>query len=431
MAFTIEINQLSPTMKEGVLVEWLKEEGDFITPGDAIAAIETDKAIMDLESFEEGILLSKVAEVSARLPIGTPIGVIGEVNEDITKLVEEIKSRLNSINLDSKIDDATPANQKEETMAPQKLDTISSSISVKKEDTGKIKASPLAKNLASKWKISLDSINGSGPNGRIVKKDVEAARIQQDSSYSSPSENRVQDQRISLSMMRQSIAQRLTESKSLVPHFYLTKKINLGALNLLRKEINADLLIYHERDQVNSLIRPAKLSFNDFIIRANALALKEHPHVNSQWDNNGIIIKGNVDIGVAVAIEDGLITPVIRNVPQKNIFQIALEIKSLAQKARNRKLSTQEFTGGTFTISNLGMYNIDSFIAILNPPEAALMAVGKGVIEPFFDPLKKEFVPQNIMSVTLSCDHRVIDGAKGAEYLQTFSFFMEHPRLLI
>ncbi len=456
MAFVIEITQLSPTMNEGILVEWVKKEGDFVAPGDVIALIETDKAVMDLEAFEEGILLSQVAQASVRLSVGTPIGIIGEVGEDITDLIKKVEEGIASsltsgdssgseikpekpipaessqtIQDSSKINQETKTSVSSSSSSDQKIQEIQQP-SPKQTEEGRIKASPLAKKLASMWGISLHSVKGSGPGGRIVKKDVEEIRGTGGGVSSIYSEGvRSQDKRISLSMMRQSIAHRLTKSKSLVPHFYLTKKIKLDALMNLRKEVNADLSAYHNREEEYSFLRPAKLSVNDFIIRANALSLQENPDVNSQWDNDGIILKGNVDIGIAVAIEDGLITPVIRSASQKNIFQISLEIKNLAKKAQNRKLSVEEFTGGTFTISNLGMHDIDSFIAILNPPEAALMAVGKGVIEPYFDSGERKFSPQNVLSVTLSCDHRVVDGAKGAEYLKTFSFFMEHPRLLI
>ena len=448
MAFVIEMTQLSPTMKEGVLVEWVKKEGDVVAPGDVIALIETDKAVMDLEAFEEGILLSKIVQASARLSVGAPIGIIGEVGENIADLLKKLKEDIQSSTVSSDTSDtktesemAAPVESSQELqndptiVEETKKSFVSSdqkvqSISPNQTEGARIKASPLAKKLASMWGISLHLIKGSGPNGRIVKKDVEDSRAT-GGSISGSTGTRAQDKRVSLSMMRQSIARRLTESKSLIPHFYLTKKIKLEALMSLKAEINADLLAYRDREGENSLLRPPKLSVNDFIIRANALALQDNPDVNSQWDNDGIILKGNIDVGIAVAIEDGLITPIIRNASKKNLFEIALEVKSLVKKARNRKLSVEEFTKGTFTISNLGMYDIDSFIAILNPPEAALMAVGKGVVEPFFDPIKKQFVPQNILSVTLSCDHRVVDGAKGAEYLKTFSFFMEHPRLLI
>ena len=441
MASLVEITQLSPTMTEGVLVEWIKNEGDTISPGDIIASVETDKAVMELEAFEEGVLLSQTAKPSTRLPVGSPIGIIGEAGEDISDLLKEVQASLASRasgapaagSKEVKEDVKAPAPQEEKIVPPsppKAPEPVLSETPVQPKSVpqGKIKASPLAKKLASMRNIPLETISGSGPGGRIVKRDVEAVRAQPGTGL----EERAQDQTILVSMMRQSIAKRLVESKSLIPHFYLTKKIRLGELAALRKEINQDLSLYHERgNEQSGLLRPSKLSINDFIIRANALALEEHPDVNAQWGQDSIILKGNVDVGIAVAIEDGLITPVIRNASKKNIFQIALEVRHLAKKARDRKLSVDEFTGGTFTISNLGMYGIDSFSAILNPPEAGIMAVGASVLEPFYDSEKEAFVPQEFISVTLSCDHRVIDGAKGAEYLKTFTFFIEHPRLLL
>ena len=447
MASMIEITQLSPTMKEGVLVEWVKKEGDLVNPGDVIASVETDKAVMDLEAFEEGILLSQIVSPSSRLPVGTPIGIIGEAGEDIQEILQEAKKKAASLSSGDAAESSDETKSTEEkakedkapepiTKTKQTEKKVVETSKIQEQDhtevksSGRVKASPLAKKLSELWGVPLQGINGTGPGGRIVKRDVEAAK-ESPNAQSSFAYVRKEDQRVPLSMMRQSIAQRLTESKSMVPHFYLTRKVKLGSLIQLRKEINADLSEYQNREENLALIRPKKISINDFIIRANALALKEHPDVNAQWDTDAIILKGSIDIGIAVAIEDGLITPIIRDASEKNIFQTALEVKQLAKKARDRKLSVEEFTGGTFTISNLGMYNIDSFIAILNPPEAGLMAIGKSVTEPVYKPETGEFIPESFLSVTLSCDHRVVDGAKGAEYLETFVFFMEHPVLLL
>ncbi len=449
MAQFIEMTQLSPTMEEGVLIKWLKEEGDTISPGDVVASVETDKAAMELEAFDEGILLKKMVSPSSRLPIGAPIAILGEKGEDINEIIKKAEEQLKSLQKTESKEDG----QKEKTEEKQELSPItetpppppakdqsmtpppepaSSKEPMIKSSTvsGRIKASPLAKKMASTMGISLEGINGTGPNGRIVKRDVEEASTKSGKMVSSSIPRK--DQRVPVSLMRQSIAKRLTESKSTIPHFYLSQKINVTKLIQLRGDMNLGLNEYKEKKEKEGSDPhfPPKLSINDFIVRACAMALQEKREVNAQWMGDSILWKGNIDIGIAVAIEDGLITPIVRNADGKSVFQISSEVKQLAKKAREKKLLPEEYTGGSFTISNLGMYGIDSFNAIINPPEAALLAVGTNQKEAVWNEQEKAFLPQEMMTVTLSCDHRVIDGSKGAEYLNSLAFFLENPSLL-
>ncbi|MCB1145441.1 MAG: 2-oxo acid dehydrogenase subunit E2 [Leptospiraceae bacterium] len=424
MAVVVEMTQLSPTMTEGVVVEKYKNEGDLIAPGDALAGVETDKAVMDLEAFDEGILLSWIIEPGQRLPVGSPLAVIGSSGEDISDLVKELKAK--------KIEPKAPeAEQEHQTVEkePEKSNVTPASNTEpekSKESTDeshppdtRIKASPVAKKIAELKQIDLQQVQGSGPNGRIIKRDVESFTPQ------SKSQGRAKDSIVNLSMMRQTIARRLTDSKSHVPHFYLTRKIDVTRLIKVRAELNESLQV------TENLNHPKKVSLNDFVVKACALSLQAHPDVNAQWNNDSLIIKGNVDIGVAVAVEEGLLTPILRNADQRSLFELSIATREIAEKARKRKLQPDDYSGGSFTISNLGMYNIDSFQAIINAPEAALLAVGNIVTEPRYDKSKESFMPREILTVTLSCDHRVIDGAKGAVFLQTLSELLENPLVLL
>lgn len=438
MASIVEMTQLSPTMEEGVLVEWQKKEGEATSVGEVLASIETDKAVMDLEAFDEGILLKLLAQKGDKLPVGAPLAVLGEVGEDITELLAEAKSKLSAGSAGSKLVAATDSNEKPIQEKPPKSvqswarpatseNTVEQLVTQPLKNMGRIKASPLAKNLAEKLGIDLAMVQGSGPAGRVVRRDVESAASNQKVKKGI---SRAADRVMPISMMRRTIAARLTDSKSHVPHFYLHKDIRVGAVEKLRKTINQSLSIHSKNYESSKVIYPNKVSLNDFIIKANALALKEHANVNAQWNDDSIVYKGNIDIGVAVAIEEGLLTPVIRNADQKTIFEISIEVRGLAERARQRKLSVEEYTGGSFTISNLGMYGIDSFEAIINEPEAALMAVGASNDKLEFDS-NGEVVASKLLTATLSCDHRAVDGAAGALYLNSFAHFLENPGLLL
>lgn len=431
MAEILEMTQLSPTMTEGVLVEWLKKEGDLIKAGDPIASVETDKAVMELESFGEGILLATIAKKGERLPVGAPVAIIGNPSDDISALLEKAKAFQKKTTPESQ-EKSNPSEISESPVTDRTLTQVEGETEEKLQEKipifrdGRVRISPLAKKLAQKHGIDPATIKGSGPLGRIVRRDIEQALKDR---TGTPKSERKADTRRPISMMRQVIAKRLSDSKSQVPHFYLTRKIKVKKLLAKREEANRALRILKEKGQLLPGY-PEKLSVNDYIVRATALALRLHPEVNAQWGGDSIILKGNIDIGVAVAMEDGLLTPIVKNADQKDIYSISVEIKNLAEKARKRKLQSEEYLGGSFTISNLGMYGIDYFQAIINAPEAALLAVGKSTVEPVYYPEKGIFEPEEILTVTLSCDHRVVDGAKGAEFLQSLAFFLENPELL-
>lgn len=417
------MTQLSPTMTEGILVEWLKKEGDLVKPGDPLASVETDKAVMELESFEEGILLAHLAKKGDHLPVGAPVAIVGRAGDDITPLLERAKN----FRPDLKKAESKPEQPREEP-APSPVPTVVEAPESVTDGVlrGRVKISPLARQMAQKYGLDITTLKGTGPGGRIIRRDIEKA-LQERPQQVIGAFSRKADVVKPLSMMRQVIAKRLSDSKSQVPHFYLTRKVVVSKLVQLREETNKTLQLLKDRGELLPYY-PEKVSLNDYIIRACALALKIHPEVNAQWGGDKLILKGNIDIGVAVAMEDGLLTPIVRNADEKSLFAISIEVKNLAEKARKRKLQSEEYTGGSFTISNLGMYGIDYFQAIINAPEAALLAVGKTKTEPVFN--GTNFIPQEILTVTLSCDHRVVDGAKGAEFLQTLSFLLENPQLL-
>jgi len=455
MATTIEMPKLTDTMEDGVLSAWLVDEGDEVSAGDVIAQVETDKATMDVEVFDDGVVLRRLIDEGDAVPIGQLIAVLGEEGEDISDLVdgaagggapEEASSEKASA------DDAEPqaeatGDSTAETTAPagdgQVRDREPEPVPAGTDAEGRrIKASPLARRLAKDHGIDLGSTPGSGPEGRIVRADVEA-RIEEQATEPAPepapepaepapepprqpayemptdvveeagelyaSEN--------ISQMRKTISRRLAQSKYTAPHFYLTVDVDMANAAESRQRVN-------ELTEAQDL---AKVSVNDFITKACALALCEHPYVNASYlAEEGEIRKYNqVHVGIAVAIDEGLITPVIRNADQKGLAQIARETRELAGKARNRQLQPEEFEGSTFTTSNLGMFGIDEFTAIINPPNAAILAIGEIRDVPVVE--DGEVVPGKRMKVTLSCDHRVVDGAVGAQFLQTVRRYLEDP----
>jgi pyruvate dehydrogenase E2 component (dihydrolipoamide acetyltransferase) len=437
MAILIEITQLSPTMTEGILVEWTKKPGDLVSPGDPIAAVETDKAVMDLESFEDGLLLKQLVEPQTKLPVGAPIAILGNAGEDFADLEKEALEKLKKLSSGESNEDTTPkepeqnkdseiSKQEQNPIEPEPIAVIQET-----ENGARIKASPLAKKLAANNNIDLRSVAGSGPRGRIVKKDIEASMANQQSiSRTTDSQERASDSKVMVSMMRQVIAKRLTDAKSQVPHFYLTKELNITELLRFRSVLNKNLAAHSDMPGSN-ISYPPKISVNDFVIRAVALTLRELPEVNAEWHSDHILLKGNIDVGVAVAIEDGLLTPIIRNTDQKGIYTISAELKDLAARAKKRKLQPNEYSAGSFTISNLGMFGINQFQAIINAPEAALLAIGSSKKQPVYDELTGDFIAKDIMNATLSCDHRIVDGAKGALFMQKLAFYLEKPGLLM
>ena len=422
MPIDVFMTQLSPTMTEGKIARWLKKEGDELTSGEVMAEIETDKATMEMEVVDEGILHKILQTEGAVVPVGMPIAVIAEEGEKVPKDYVPASS--------SGTDEVIPemAEASSEPAAPT-LQTAQET-SPATQNTSRIKASPLARRLAKQKGINLTAITGSGPNGRITKADINKATRRGinlgggAAATATPPPTRPLPQgplpyhedefeRIENSMMRKAIARRLTESKQLVPHFYLNIDVAMDRLMDLRAQLN------------EAADGAFKLSVNDFIIKAVSKALVDVPSANASWTDSHTLQHKHTHISVAVAIEGGLITPVIRFAEQKGIVDISNEVKELAGRAREGALQPEEYTGGTFSISNLGMYGIKQFAAIVNPPEGAILAVGatedRAVAENGAMTVKK------MMSLTLSCDHRVVDGAIGAEFLAALKTHLETP----
>jgi pyruvate dehydrogenase E2 component (dihydrolipoamide acetyltransferase) len=416
MAEVIRMPRMSDTMEEGNIVGWLKNEGDQVESGETLAEVETDKATMELDSFTDGVLLH-IAVKEGPVPIDGVIAVIGEEGEDWKAAIESAGSTTSSAT-------ETPTAQEVPTAAVQEQ-TITSTAPSNSDQ--RVKASPLAKSIAKEVGIDLTSLKGSGDSGRIVRKDVEAALSQGSPSANTPvsapatppiSINQsfsAAPEDKAISQMRKTIARRLSESKFSAPHFYLSITVNMDKAISTRKSINE--------------MAGVKVSFNDMVIKAVAAALKLHPAINSSWLGDKIRYHNEVNIGVAVAVEDGLLVPVIRNTDTKTLTQINAEVKYFAGKAKDKKLQPDEMSGNTFTISNLGMFGIDEFTAIINPPDACILAVGgiKSV------PVVKNgtIVPGNEMKLNLSCDHRVVDGATGAQFLNTVKSMLEDPIRMI
>ncbi|MGI4752900.1 MAG: pyruvate dehydrogenase complex dihydrolipoamide acetyltransferase [Janthinobacterium lividum] len=405
---------LSPTMTEGNLARWLKKEGDKINPGEVIAEIETDKATMEVEAVDEGTLAKIIIpQGSQNVPVNSLIAVLIEEGEELSGIEEFIAK--NNSNSPKKEEISKPA----ETIAPQnvKEENITTASD---QNNIKVFASPLAKRLAKIQNVRLEEIKGSGPHGRIIKQDVLSHKGGSKALSNKIVSRNLEEYRLAPNNnIRKIIAKRLLESKQTVPHFYLSIECNVDKLLDIREDINKSF-----GDD-----KSAKISVNDFIILAVAKALQEVPNANASWGDDAIKYYNNVDISVAVAVENGLVTPIIRNADQKNIVELSSEMKGLIKKARENKLTPEEFQGGGFTISNLGMYGIKNFNAIINPPQSCIMGVGSS---------SKRAIVKNdqisiatIMDVTLSADHRVVDGAVGAEFLAAFKRFIESPALML
>ncbi|AAU03986.1 pyruvate dehydrogenase complex dihydrolipoamide acetyltransferase [Rickettsia typhi] len=403
MPIKILMPALSPTMKDGNLARWLKKEGDKVNPGEVIAEIETDKATMEVESVDEGILAKIIIpQNSQNVPVNSLIAVLSEEGES-TADIDAFIAKNNSVSLSLKTDTTL-----------KKANESITNVEVVKHDLSKIFASPLAKRLAKIRNIRLESVQGSGPHGRIVKQDI--------LSYSpSTAYNRDTEEYRSVpnNNIRQIIAKRLLESKQTVPHFYLSIECNVDKLLDIREDINKSF----SEDKLT------KISVNDFIILAVAKALQEVPNANASWAEDAIRYYNNVDISVAVAIENGIVTPIIKDANKKNIIELSHEMKILIKKAKDNKLTPVEFQGGGFTISNLGMYGIKNFNAIINTPQSCIMGVGASTKRAIVK--NDQIIIATIMDVTLSADHRVIDGAVSAEFLASFKRFIEHPVLML
>ncbi|GAB1447338.1 pyruvate dehydrogenase complex dihydrolipoamide acetyltransferase [Bacteroidota bacterium] len=406
MAEIIRMPKMSDTMTEGVIVSWLKNVGDSIKPGDILAEVETDKATMELENYIKGTLLHIGIPAGGSVPVDALIAIVGQAGEDISALLNAPAGA-----------PAAPSASAETTSTSEVSSSTPASNPAPVASDSRVKASPLAKSIAKEKGIDLSTIQGSGDNGRIVKKDLENISAQANSTSTAKTISLPQItsqesfEEVTLSQMRKTIARRLSESKHTAPHFYLTMSIRMDKAMAARKAMNE--------------VSEVKISMNDIIIKAVALSLRKNPHVNASWLGDKIRYNHHINIGVAVAIEDGLIVPVVKFADNKSISHISAEVKQLADKAKNKKLQPSEFEGNTFTISNLGMYGIDEFTAIINPPDACILAVGAAketaVVE------NGQIQVGNVMKVTLSCDHRVVDGALGSAFLQTLKDLLENP----
>lgn len=412
MPIKILMPALSPTMTEGNVAKWLKNEGDKIVPGDVIAEIETDKATMEVEAIEEGILAKiLIPQGTENVAVNSVMAILLEEGEDA--------SALDNLSIASKDVPKAPAPVIEksiENKLPEKTAVEQTTIPTR------IFASPLAKKLAKIDNIDLANIQGTGPHGRIIKKDVESYLVAP-TNYGTigvvgkrnPEEYRL----VPNNNIRKIIAKRLLESKQTIPHFYLSIDCNVTKLIAVREDINEALMAEQK----------IKISVNDFVILAVAKALKAVPEANASWEDAAIKYYNNVDVSVAVAIDGGLITPVVKNADQKNIVELSTILQGLIKKARDNKLTPEEFQGGSFSVSNLGMYGIQNFSAIINPPQSCILAVGASMKRPIVE--NDQIKIATIMSVTLSSDHRVVDGAVGAKFLASFKKYIENPAMML
>lgn len=412
MAEVVRMPKMSDTMTEGVLAKWHKKVGDKVKSGDLVAEVETDKATMDFESFQEGTILYIGVEEGKAVPVDTIIAILGKEGEDYKSLLT-----------DAPVAVAAETKKEEPTAAPVAASAPAVAHVETSSSDSRVKASPLAKKLAEEKGIDLSQVKGSAENGRIIKKDVEsftpssAASSSKSASITIPTFiGQEKYTEVPVSQMRKTIAKRLSESKFTAPHFYLKMTVDMSAAMEARVKMNE--------------MASVKISFNDIVLKAVAVALKQHPKVNSSWLGDKIRYNEHVNIGVAVAVDEGLLVPVVRFADGKSLTHISAEVKDFAQKAKDKKLQPSDWEGSTFTISNLGMFGIDEFTAIINPPDACILAVGGIQSVPVVK--NNQVVPGNIMKLTLSCDHRVVDGATGAAFLQTLKALLEEPvRLLI
>ena len=405
MAVAIKLPRMSDTMEEGTIVSWEVKIGDTVKSGDILAEVETDKATMDLENFEKGIVLHLNVEEGKTIPVESVIAVIGKEGESFEELLIEAPSAP-----EPQVEEK-PASQVEEVKsapAPQVESKVSTS-----QSNGRVFASPLAKKIAEDKGIDIAMVPGTGDNGRVVKRDIENFKAPATSGSNFGVESY---EEIPVTQMRKTIAKRLAESKFTAPHFYLTMEIRMDKAIAARKE----MVEYAEQ----------KISVNDLIIKAAAVGLRKHPMVNAAWMGDKIRLNKHVHIGVAVAVEDGLLVPVVKFADHKSLGDISVEVKDKAAKAKNKELQPSEWEGNTFTISNLGMFGIDEFTAIINPPDSCILAVGGAKETVIVE--NGEMKAAKVMKVTLSCDHRVVDGVTGAKFLQTFKELLEEPvRLLV
>ena len=415
MVTKVHMEALSPTMEEGQLAQWLKSEGDEISSGDILAEIETDKATMELVARGDGILRKIFLDAGGVSVVGAVIAVIAAADEDISDIEGSSDGNGTQQALPEESSTGT------EPVAPEEPEAATTpAITADTQDAGSVKASPLARRLATEMGVDLLTIKGSGPGGRVVKRDLEGAKTAVSKAAATttwtPEENEYED--LPTSQMRKSIAKRLVTSIGPVPTFYLTVEVDMNRVIGARESMNNML----EEDGY-------RISVNDIVLKAVAAALRQHPNCNAQWHDSFVRRFNAVHLGVAVAIDEGLITPVIRNAHAKGIMQIAAEVRELAGRARTKKLMPDEYTGSTFSVSNLGMFGIQEFTAIINPPEAGILAVGGIEETPLVVNGEVKVCPR--MRITMSCDHRVIDGAQGARFLATLKSMLEEPTAIL
>ncbi len=424
MAEAIRMPLLSDTMKEGVIAEWHKKVGDTIKSDDIIAEVETDKATMEVMPYVDGTLLYIGVEKGKGVPVNGIMAIIGKPGEDFQAILDSEKGAAAPAQpAEAKVESAPAPAQSAPAAeaAPQAQAPAAQPAAAPAAESSddRVKASPLAKRIAEEKGVNITDVKGSGDNGRIIKRDIDsytpaAAGAPAKATAAAPAPVYTGTEGHTdtpLTKMRSIIAQRLAESKFSAPHFYLRMTINMDNAMESRKAIN--------------VVSPEKVSFNDLVIKACAMALRKHPAVNSSWMGDFIRQNHHIHIGTAVAVDEGLIVPVVKFADQKSLSQIAVEAGALIDKARTKKIQPHEFTGNTFTISNLGMMDIDEFTAIINPPDSCILAVGKIAATPVVE--NGEVVVRNLMKITLSCDHRVVDGAVGSRFLQTLKTYLENP----
>ena len=436
MAKIVGLPKLSPTMEEGTLAAWAKKEGDTLEVDDLIAEIETDKATMEWRAFDAGVLLKILVEEGAVLAPDAPVAIIGQAGDDISALLAELEAGggAPASSGSASNDSASNDTASKDTAAPEAVaaapaaspspspaggSAAPSHRAARSVVDGRVMASPLVRAMAREHDVDLASVPGTGPGGRVIKRDMEAFLSQpRAAAPAAASGERLPPRVEKLSSMRRTIARRLTESKQQVPHFYLTIDLDAGPLMAARKTLNASLEADGE-----------KVSVNDLILKACAAALRKVPAANASFAGDSIHYHQVVDLSVAVAVDEGLVTPVVRDADRKSVREIALEVRELAGRARKKRLMPEEMMNGTFSVSNLGMYGIEHFSAVINPPEGCILAVGAVRSEPVV--VGGAIAPGKRMKVTLSCDHRVVDGAVGATWLGAFRALIEQPLLLL
>jgi pyruvate dehydrogenase E2 component (dihydrolipoamide acetyltransferase) len=439
MAKVLEMPKLSPTMTEGQLTVWHKKEGEAVAIDDLLAEVETDKATMEFRSFDKGTLLKLLVPENSLVQLGQPVAIIGNAGEDVSGLTAapgaapaqapapaEAKSAAAAPAPAKTAPATTPSAQPQAASAAV---AAPANVEAHEGEAGRVRASPYVRKIAREREIDLHDLSGTGPRGRIIARDLDNAPAPKADALATLASQGEGDDIRPLSMMRKTIARRLTESKQNVPHFYLTIDVDAAPISRLREQINEDLAASAPRGGNAEAASPMKVSVNDLLIKACAIALARVPECNASFTPEALIIHRRVDISVAVAVPEGLVTPVVRQADRKSIVAIAKEVRELAGKAKNKKLKLEEMSNGTFSISNLGMFGIDAFAAVINPPEGAILAVGRIRHEPVI--WEGSVVAGQRLAMTLSCDHRVVDGAVGAKFLQELRGLIERPTQML